>query len=329
MKILLVTGATGHVGAEVAQQAAAAGLAVLATHAGPPGAGQAVAFGPTVTWAACDLADATAVARLASDHPIDACIHLAAISNEAYAHPAPLTAFQINAGATANLLDAARRHGWRRFILTGTGSVFQGETNVANPILEDATPSPSGIYATTKHCAELLVRMYRSQFGLSAANVRLSWVFGPPIVSDSPARGPIPWLLRRTLAGQPVRMESGADFAASFTYVADAAAGLLACARAPALNFDTYHLGHGVNFSNRAVAAALRAAVPGAVVEMGPGTEPWTIYTSMRGPLAGERLRREIGFAPAHSLEAGIAAYAQWLGADPARYRDPPDRPGG
>lgn len=328
MSFLLVTGATGHVGAEVARQAAAAGLGVVATHVGPLNPDHAVARGPALTWVACDLSDPAAVTRLASDHQIDACIHLAAISNEAFARPAPLAAIQINAGATANLLDAARRHRWRRFVLASTGSVFQGAADMTKPILEDAAPSPSGIYATTKHCAELLVRMYRTQFDLSASSVRLSWVFGPPIVSDSPARGPIPWLLRMALAGRPVAMAGGADFAASFTYVADVAAGLLACARAPTLGFDTYHLGHGVNFTNRAVAAAVRAAVPGAVIEMGPGTEPWTTYTRMRGPLAGERLGREIGFAPAHSLEAGIRAYAQWLSADPARYRDPLAQPG-
>jgi hypothetical protein len=132
--------------------------------------------------------------------------------------------------------------------------------------------------------------MYRSQFGLSAAVVRISWVYGPPLVTDDPPRGPVPAFLRAALAGKPIRLASGADFAASFTYVADVAAGLIAAWRAQTLNHDVYHLGSGENYTARRVADAVRAAVPGAVIELGAGTEPWTIHTRMRGPLAGNRL---------------------------------------
>jgi nucleoside-diphosphate-sugar epimerase len=35
----------------------------------------------------------------------------------------------------------------------------------------------------------------------------------------------------------------------------------------------------------------------------------------MRGPLAGERLKRDAGFAPRVTLEDGIAAFADWIRA--------------
>jgi nucleoside-diphosphate-sugar epimerase len=53
------------------------------------------------------------------------------------------------------------------------------------------------------------------------------------------------------------------------------------------------------------------------LVELGPGTEPWTVHTRMRGPLAGERLRHDVGFRVGHSLEQGVAAYAAWMRAHP------------
>ena len=187
---------------------------------------------------------------------------------------------------------------------------------MVSPIFEDATPEPANIYSTTKFSAELLTRMYRSEFGLSASTVRISWVFGPPIVSDSPTRGPIPSYLLRALRGEAIR-EGGGDFAASFTFIADAAGGLLAAATAPKLNFDTYHLGHGVNFTARQAADAVRSACPGATIDLGPGTEPWTKFTAIRGPLAGSRVLDDTGFAPAYSLEDGIRAYAGWMRANP------------
>lgn len=317
---LLVTGAAGHVGLWVARRAATAGLRVVAACRTPPRPEEAASVGASVTWVSCDLAEASAVDALAAAHAIDSCIHLAAVSNEAYARPKPLAAVQANVGATANLLEAARRHDWRRFILVSTGSVFQA-ADAVTPILEDAPTSPANVYATTKHCAELLTRMYRTQFGLSASVVRISWVYGPPVATDSPTRGPIPAFLRAALAGKARRDPGGADFAASFTYVTDVADGLLAASRADRLDHDIYHLGPGRNFTAGRVAAAVRAAVPGAVIELGPGTEPWTTYTKMRGPLAGGRFRTSTGYSLAHGLDEGIAAYAAWMRAHPQSYR--------
>ena len=64
----------------------------------------------------------------------------------------------------------------------------------------------------------------------------------------------------------------------------------------------------------------MRAAVPGVEIELGPGTEPWTTYNTMRGPLAGSRLLEDTGFEPAYSLEAGIQAFADWMRAHPEIY---------
>lgn len=316
---LLVTGAMGHVGYEIAKQAAHQGKDVLAIYLGERPAADAD-LGPRVTWLSCDLTDAAAVQALAARHDVDACIHAAAVSNEAYARPNPLAAISTNIGATANLLDAARVKAWRRFILLSSGSVFEKRTDKMSPILEDQPVAPGNIYSTTKASAELLTRMYRTEFGLSAAAVRLSWVFGPPVVSDQPTRGPIPSFLMRTLRGEAIR-ETGGDFAASFTFVGDVAAGLLAAAKAAELRHAVYHLGHGVNFTARQVAEAIGKICPGASFELGGGTEPWTRFTAIRGPLAGPRLSDDTGFAPATSLEAAIAIYADWLRAHPAAWR--------
>jgi nucleoside-diphosphate-sugar epimerase len=272
---------------------------------------------PGVAWARCDLTDAGAVQALAATHGVDACIHAAAVSNEAYAKPAPRAAIASNIGATANLLEAARTAGWRRFVLVSTGSVFQRVSDTTRPILEDQPPASASIYGTTKLGAELMTGMYRTAYGLSAATVRISWVYGPPIVTDQPMRGPIPSYLLRALRGVAIR-EGGADFAASFTFVDDVAAGLIAAATAPALRSDVYHLGHGVNFTAADAAEAVRRAVPGAAIALSGGTEPWTRYTTVRGPLAGERLRADTGYAPSHSLDAGVRAYADWMRAHPA-----------
>ncbi len=312
--VLVVTGASGHVGQEIVRQAATSGRDVLAlSRSGQPD--PSMERQSNVTWAACDLRDRDALARLIGRHSISSCVHAAAISNEAYARPDPLAAIETNVAATANLLEAARLNEWRRFLFISTGSVYQCRSDTVSPILEHEPPAPQNIYSTTKVSAEMLVRMYRSEFQLSASSIRISWVFGPTLIADAPTRGPIPSYLFRCLRGEKIS-EPGGDFAASFTYVGDVAAGMLAADEAEHLAHDIYHLGPGRNHSVRDVADAVRAAVPGADIELGGGTAPWTTFTALRGPLAGTRLLDDVGFQPTHSLEQGIMAYAEWIRAN-------------
>jgi UDP-glucuronate 4-epimerase len=318
---ILVTGAMGHVGYETVRQAVAAGETVVAQYRSTFRQADADAVGGDVTWVSCDLADQAAVEALCNGRGIDRCIHSAAVPNEQSCRPDPLAAVQTNIGAAANLLDIARRQGWKRFIYVSTGSVFQNATDVGKTVVESAVPSGTTIYSTTKYCGELITEMYRTQLGLPAAVVRISWVYGPPLITDDVPRGPIPAFLKAAIAGQPIRLPGGSDFAASFTYVGDVAAGLLAACRAPELKHGVYHLGSGVNYTAGQVAAAIRAAVPAAEIDLGPGTEPWTIDTRMRGPLGGDRLRDDTGFTVTHSLESGIRAYADWMRVQPGALR--------
>lgn len=318
---LLVTGAMGHCGYETVKLAARDGLPVIAQYMNTYREADADALG-SVTWVRCDLSDPFEVAALAATHDIDGCIHTAAIPNDAMGLPIPMRTFTSNVVATENLLELARRQDWRRFLLVSTGAVFQRWKDTTKPIPEDTEPSPVTLYGTTKRCAELMTAMYNTVYGLSAATIRISWVFGPPLLPkmfDGP-RGPVPAYLRRVLRGETVQEPSGGDFAASFTYVTDVARGLLAGYRAEQLNHDVYHLGSGENYSTFRVVEAIRAAVPAAEIEVGPDTEPWTQFTVQRGPLECARMKADFGYETSYSLDAAIAAFADWIRAHPKSF---------
>lgn len=318
---LLVTGAAGHVGLALTRAAVKAGIDVVALVRAPGRIDAAVAdeLGSGVTWAVCDLADPFQIAAVAAEHRVDACVHAAAVPNDRLARPNPWAAIQANVTATGALLEIARRQQWRRFVYVSTGSVFQAETDLDKPVLEDAVTSAMTVYGATKRSGELLTRMYRNDFGLSASSVRISFVYGPPLVPrqrDLP-RGPVVAFLREAMLEQDIREDSGGDFQASFTYIDDVTDGLLAAAQADSLNHDVYHLGNGRNWTTFDVADAVQAAVPGATVRVGPGTEPWTTYNTMRGPLAGTRLKDDTGFTARFPLERGVQAFADWLRGQP------------
>lgn len=312
---LLITGATGHVGLTLVGLAMRSGIDVVAQHRSPVPKNVVEQFGDRVRWMQCDLDDAFSLSASLSQHQVEGCIHTAAVPNDRVAHPIPWETVQTNAMATSALLELARRQNWRRFVYVSTGAVFQKDMDLDQPLLEDHPLSPSSLYGSTKAAGELFVGMYRKQYGLSASTVRISFVYGPPLVPsvrDLP-RGPIVAFLREAILGIPIQEEAGGGFVASFTHIDDIAEGLLAAYRAPVLNYDVYHLGHGRNWTTFEVADAVRAAVPGAIVEIGPGTMPWTTYNRMRGPLAGTRLKDDTGFMPSLPLDKGVAAFAAWM----------------
>lgn len=317
-KTVLITGGTGHVGRETVRQAIERGWAVLATfRSGTPEPINGV------QWLRLDLRDRDQTEKALGAIHIDCVIHTAAAPNEEICRPDPLGAIRANVDAVAILLDQARRKNWGRLINVSTGSVFQNSSDESHPILEDTPPSVTNVYSTTKACGEMLTRMFRTQYGLSAATARISWVYGPPLLpaNRSNPRGPIPWFLRCAMRGEAINEKSGGDFAASFTHVSDVAAGLLALAASPTLNHDVYHVGSGINFTTHQVADAVRAACPGVIIEIGPGTAPWTDHTKMRAPLAGTKLFDDTGFRPALGLSEGIRHFANWIRNHPGSYQ--------
>ena len=102
--------------------------------------------------------------------------------------------------------------------------------------------------------------------------------------------------------------------------MSDVAAGLLAAYRAETLNHEIYHLGPGRNYDTAAVAAAVRAAVPGATIEVGQGTQPWTTYNTMRGPSAVRGSVRNWVRPPLHAQERH-RAFAEWICARPETFQ--------
>ena len=321
---LLITGAMGHVGYETAKQAVAQGIPVIAQYLSTFRNDDAEALGPTVTWVKCDLSNPFEVATMAAMHDIDGCIHPAAIPNDKMGLPQPMRTFDSNIAAVQLLLETARQHNWRRFVTVSTGAVYQGWKDKEMPIPETENPTPKTLYGSTKRCAEILTNMYANMYDVSAVSVRISWVFGPPLVPavfDGP-RGPVPEYLKQALATGKCHVETGGDFAASFTYVTDCALGLLEVYKADKLSHTEYNLGSGENYTTSRVFDAIAAAVPDADVSVGGGVEPWTDYTVLRGPLSCERMKEDFNFTPTFTLESAIADFADWMRAHPESYQD-------
>lgn len=155
MKILL-TGAGGQVGWEIARRARAAGHDLLALdHAG------------------LDITDARAVAETVADSRPEVVINAAAYTAVDRAEQEPDRAFAVNRDGPAHLAAACADLGIALLHIS-TDYVFDGRKPPPAGYTEDDTASPLGVYGQSKWQGEQAIRR------LLPAHIilRVSWVFG-------------------------------------------------------------------------------------------------------------------------------------------------------
>jgi dTDP-4-dehydrorhamnose reductase len=189
---LLVTGASGFLGAQLCVQAPAAGWTVAGTHRHRPPAG--------VRSLALDIRDAAAVAVLVERERPDAVIHTAYVQDgdEAWA---------TNVGGAAHVAAAARAAG-ARLVHLSSDVVFAGDRPGA--LAEDAPAEPVNAYGASKAEAELVVA--RAHPG--ALVVRTSLIYGglahPPskheALAVAAARGEVTWTFFEDELRNPVQV---------------------------------------------------------------------------------------------------------------------------
>jgi len=231
---VLVTGASGMIGGEVAAQLAAAGHRVrclLRTSSGPPATGHR-----NIEVQHADLADSAALA--AALRGVRSVFHVAG-----YLHSgAPFSAGEdyapyraANVELTERMLAASAGAGVRRFVFASTTGVYR--PGIASPIGEDSPLAPLSAYGRSKVEAEGLVRAYGDR-GLSFTIVRPSATYGPGDRHFLPAALAMARMRR-------VPLVDGGRHLVDFGHVSDVARLMVQAAAAPAADGATYNATSG------------------------------------------------------------------------------------
>ena len=199
MARLLLTGATGFIGAAVLEKLVAEGHEVTALHSGrtmPPER-------PGVRWHASDLLDSTPgeIAALVEREGITHCVHSAWYTNHADYLTAAINRDWLE--ASLRLASGFRDWGGQRFI--GLGTCLEYDVTGNAPLSEAGTPiRPETLYARCK--AETWERLRQENGGETGlAWVRVLFVYGP---GDRAGRL-IPYILDSLARGEPVEARFG------------------------------------------------------------------------------------------------------------------------
>ncbi len=214
---VLVTGASGFIGAHVVGEFLASGDEVWAHCRGGAPAGLWLDQPREPRVLTSDLGDFNAL--LAASRP-DVVVHLAW-----YTKPSDYLSSRANLGSlelTNRLFECTLSAGAR---LVGCGTCVEYErTDSARS--EDSPCAPESLYGASKHAAYLVGSALASQLGGSFAWARIFGVFGP---REAPARL-VPAMLRSLNSDRPFALSPGAQVR-DWLHVCDVARGLVALAK--------------------------------------------------------------------------------------------------
>lgn len=307
MKVL-VTGAGGFVGANLAATLAREGHDVVAwVHPGSSN-WRLDPLGDPVEVRPVELLDAEAIeAGVRSARP-DWIFHLAAHGAYSWQRDAERI-MQTNLVSTVRLLSACQRHGFAAFVNAGSSSEYGFQDHAP---VEDELPEPNSDYAVMKAAATMHCRFVAERDDVHVVTLRLYSVYGP---WEEPGRL-MPTLVARGLEGQLPPLVSP-ETPRDFVSMRDAErAFLLAAERADVKRGSVFNIGSGRQITLREVVEVARAEM-GIAAEPQWGTEPPRSWDASVWVAEPRRAREQLGWSAEDDLPTGFGRLAAWLRENP------------
>jgi UDP-glucose 4-epimerase len=305
--LCLITGGAGFIGSHLVDSLVRDGLPVRILDDLSTGQRDNVAgHGDRIELLEGSVTDPAAIA--AAVRGVGTVFHLAALASVARSVDAPLPTHAACATGTVTLLDAARTAGVRRVVYAASSSAYGGHSTGTGQS-EDLLPSAKSPYAASKLAGELYLQAFAATYGIETVRLRFFNIFGPRQRADSPYSGVIALFAAVMQAGQSPTIHGDGQQARDFTYVANCVQALRRAGVAPGVSGNVFNVGTGRSVTVRELVAALNAL-------LGSALEPKFV-----APRAGDvhfsqadiaRARRDLGYDPQVSFEAGLARTLAW-----------------
>jgi NAD dependent epimerase/dehydratase len=249
-----------------------------------------------------DVRDSGSVRELVAGS--DTVYHLAALIAIPYSYRAPRSYVDTNVSGTLNVLEAVREFGIPRLVHTSTSETYGTAQTV--PITEDHPIVTQSPYAASKAGGDRLADSYHASFETPVVTLRPFNTFGP----RQSMRAVIPTVIGQVAAGQREVTLGDLRPTRDFMYVKDTAAAFVAVGTAPAAKVvgRTFNAGTGGEISVGDLVRLIGKLMDTDLLvrEDAQRLRPAGSEV-MRLVCDATRLREATGWAPAHSLEDGLA----------------------
>ncbi|GAA1886211.1 NAD-dependent epimerase/dehydratase family protein [Lapillicoccus jejuensis] len=239
---LLITGAAGFIGSNLARAALAAGHQVVGLddlsngrRENLDGLGVELHEGSLLEPAVLEAAVQGA----------DSVVHLAALGSVPRSLENPLRSHHANATGTLALLEAARAAGVGHVVAASSSSVYG--LNPALPKDERQWVRPLSPYAVSKLATEQYVLAYQQSFGLDTLAFRFFNVYGPRQQPGHAYAAVVPIFLDALLSGRPLPVHGDGSQSRDFTYVGTVCRALMSAVERRVSHPEPVNLAFGTN----------------------------------------------------------------------------------
>ena len=248
-----------------------------------------------------DICDAHVVDHIFNVEQPEIVIHMASFPRQKVVNANPALGSRVMSEGLLNLLEASNKYDVRKFIYMSSSMVYGDFTD---DVTEDAICKPQGQYGIMKLAGEWLVRDYTRKTNLVHTIIRPSAVYGPLDVEDRV----IAKFMLTAMRGGTLNV-NGANETLDFTYVEDAADGIVAAAMSDNTENKTYNItkSHSRTLLE-AAQLALKLAGGGTLVVKDKDKD----FPS-RGALNIDAARRDFDYDPKVDVEEGFQKYYEWL----------------
>jgi nucleoside-diphosphate-sugar epimerase len=235
----------------------------------------------------------------------DIVIHMASFPRQKVVNANPPAGSKVMSEGLLNLLEESKEHKVKKFLYISSSMVYG---DFKDDVKEDAVCRPQGQYGIMKLAGEWLVKDYTRNYGLTHTIIRPSAVYGPLDVEDRV----IAKFMLTAMRGGTLKV-NGAGETLDFTYVDDAANGIVAAALTENTDNKTYNItkSHSRTLLD-AANLAVKIAGKGEIIVRDKDKD----FPS-RGALNIDAARRDFGFDPKVDVEEGFEKYYEWLKNSP------------
>lgn len=228
-------------------------------------------------------------------------VHMASFPRQKVVNANPANGARVMMEGLINMLESAKKHGVERFVYISSSMVYG---DFEDQVLEDDACAPQGQYGIMKLAGEWLVKDYARRTGMEYVIIRPSAVYGPLDVED---RVVAKFMLSAMRGG--VLKVNGAGETLDFTYVDDAADGIVAAATRIMARNNTYNITKSHSVSLLEAAEMIVEIVGSGSIEVRDKDADFP----SRGALNIDRARTILGFDPKVDVREGFQKYYEWL----------------
>ena len=252
-----------------------------------------------------DISDSKSVDHIFNVEQPEIVIHMASFPRQKVVNADPSWGSRVMSEGLLNLLEASNKYEVRKFIYISSSMVYG---DFSNDVKEDYDCKPQGQYGILKLAGEWLVKDYTRRTNLVHTIIRPSAVYGPLDVEDRV----ISKFLLRAMRGDTLGV-NGANETLDFTFVDDAADGIVAASLSDNTENKTYNItkSHSVTLLE-AAQMALKIAGGGKLI-----VNDRDLDFPSRGALNIDAARKDFGYNPKVDVEEGFQRYYEWLSNSP------------